>query len=217
MKRKRYGKRRRLRKRKFRKTATIGSVRRMISRGQESKWIYATPGTSTVTNATALVALLAPSVANGADRDQRNGNKITLAGLEWRVSMDAVTAACRARIVILHYKYALAALPGSGDSLSTASAANEYFSPFDPNYVPSQADVMYDRTFQLQIIGGAANVPQKKEVMIRLRKRIPVTYNDLTTAALGAINKGALIFFMYADTATGFAQASNLQYRFKDA
>jgi len=222
---------------KMRRVARVGTVRRMISRTEESKWRQGFTGPSTTT----LFAFGTPFVVGltntvkGTSRDNRAGNQIRLSRLEvnLRYFLQAPVAGfvsssiCR---VLIFYDKA-----NNGVNLSTLTAANliallfadsatgnAYMSPLNPNFVPSRFKILMDRRFTMRVDGGATDAPDVRVLRKFMRLNSTVQFNDGNANDPTDIQKNAIYALFVTSSgasALGTQPVMEMEYllKWKDA
>lgn len=112
------------------------------------------------------------------------------------------------------------ALPPAGavDWMLDKTLANAYASFLDPVTVRSRYQVLYDKTVNCNIQGGATNFSTRKAIRINLKRPLKVQYNINNTGTITDIQSGGIYFVMYTDVAAnGPAYYFQCMYKFKDS
>lgn len=222
MKRKRNFRRRRSRKgtRKGMKVARVSTVKRMISRNEETKWTSSTFSQSTAYDSPPIPYNLVGFITKGTARNNRDGNVITLKMLKMGISIvaggTAAPVASRIRLmVILHKDFSGTAPSGTFVGFDPAFlfsvqtiGSGTYAAPLNPQWVPKVYKVLYDKSWSLSVEDGAAGAGTREERIIRKNiylKDVKVQYNDSTFGDNRDVTKNCLYFFAISDetVATG--------------
>lgn len=238
-KRKRGGFKYTRKRRKLKRRATVGAVRRLISRAEESKWIA---GNSGPTNsvlfgyANTFCAAAGTNIALGSDRKTRTGNQVTLQSLQidCKSFLQAPTAGFVTTAVIRMIIFADKSNNGTNFTAYTPTQAcnflfadpstgNAYTSALSPVYFPSKFKLLMDKRWVLRTTGGATDEPSmvmwKKYLKVRGMK---VQWNDNGGATPVDIQKNAIYCFITTDVATSALGtqpdiAFSYTLRYKDA
>jgi len=203
-KRKRFRKRRSTFKRKGRKLARVGTVKRMISRSEESKWHVL--DTNLNSGYDGPTFMLVNGISRGADRNAHAGNIITLKSLELRVFAIANSTQKfnRLRFILLIDKQCNAVAPDLQQFFATSAtlSTNSVNSPLNPNYWGKRYKLLMDRRATVGTEGGATDVPQERHWKFTINmKNLRTQYNDLNDATITGIAKNSVCFFAITDEA----------------
>lgn len=199
-------------KRKARKVATVGTVKRMISRTIEHKWV----GKSLPLDSgyTLPVPGLLNGLILGTGSDQRLGDKVKFLSMDLKVNMvaGAVALANRVRMIVFSDKQAnqaqfLSTSVFAGGVLSATSV----FQPRHPDFWPMRYRVHLDKTFYLTQQGGATNIPQEMIRTFKVKLNLTSQYQQSATAGtIADIIKNALWIIFVSDETV--AQQPTTQY-----
>lgn len=218
-KRKRF--RRSFKRRKGRKVARISTVKRMISRREESKFGYSSGGPTAVTTGAPTMAIVFGFMNQGAANTQRIGQKITCHSMQFRLACDCnVAGASRIRVLIVRDKQTNGALPASAqDWFMDKNAATSWYSLYDPSTVGPRYEILCDKSRQLNIGGGNAQTPLKSMISWRMkRKPFSVVYNIGNAGTIADINKNSILLCVYTDAvANGPSYVFDFAAKYKDA
>lgn len=201
MKRKRFTRKRRGGRRKCRKVTSC-TVRRMIARTEETKFIVAFSGAPVVVlTGTPFVGIIAPLCAQGTSATQRTGQKVTIIRLGLRFACDAnVAQSCRIRVMVVRDKQTNAAAPPTAqDWFADKAGANSWYSGYDPNTVGPRYQILMDRSRKLDISGGATDRTNREMVLWRKSIKIPVLFNGLGGGGIADIVKNGILIAVYTD------------------
>lgn len=223
-KRRTFKRKRRTYKRASR-VARIATVRRMISRSEESKWFQSNTGPS---NATAFdfadpFCAATTNIVLGDTRVNRQGTQITLNRLELdcRCFLNPAGGAgyvsrAAIRVVVFADKAnngvnfsALTAAQQVAFLMADSATGNAYYSALNPIYFPSKFKLLMDKRFVMHVTGGATDTAQlcvwRKFLRVRGMK---VQYNDANAGVPTDIQRNAI--YIWATTDVG-ASGLNLQ------
>lgn len=194
--------------------ASVATVRRMISRTEELKYLSESPAGVALTTGTPLQLWL-NSMIVGANRYQRAGSRCIIKSIDLTIGLESsATAAAPARIrtLVVVDKQVNGALPSSllpllGSGLVPIAPGDAWRAPYNPAYVPSRFKVLWDRSDVVGIQGGAANFGERKAA-IRKTIKIPksvaqVQWNDGTAGTIADLNKMGFYLFIYTDYSGG--------------
>lgn len=218
------------RARKARKVARVGTVRRMISSSEETKWstFSATPAPVAGTP----VDYVLNNLAKGDDRNTRTGNRIRMVSLQIRAIIQPAPVhveGCCVRLIVFLDKQCNGAAPTFANLFSDPTAALQYLSPFNPNTVPSRFKILKDKRWVLNALTATATTPATgvvstmstaqayTNIIIKLKKRF-TQYGDGNAGTVADIIKPSLYMLWMTDavaTAPGISQ--EVVFRFKDA
>lgn len=230
----RFGKRRRARTRKRtfkkqRKVARLGTVKRMISSREETKWINGLQNLLTVVdNNPAFLAVNA--MTKGTDRTQRIANRISMKKFAFTITM--TPAPNGNRPVYLRYLVIMDKQPNAtaapnfqslfSGSVTPANADEMWKAMYNVNTVPSRYKILLDRNVTSTISGGSVNVAQNTHLRrhaINLRSN--TVYADTNTGTINDIQKNSLWLLIVNDWPNGNPNSPLIQvttqFKYKDA
>lgn len=206
--------------RKRAKKRTFGKrVKSIVSRMEESKFSQSFGASTTILTGTPIFGGLAPILPQGSSAQQRIGNVITMYNLRFRAMLAANIAGCSVvRVMIVRDKQTNGAVPASPQVFfADSTAANSWYSGYNPTFVGPRFEVLMDKSKRLEITGGATDQGEKAVLQWRSRKPIRVTFNG-NTPSYADIVKNGLILAAYTDVAVnGPFLTFELTYQYKDA
>lgn len=215
--------------RKARKVARVGTVKRMISSMEETKWT--TFSAAPAPTSAARVDYVLNNVAKGDDRNTRTANKIRMVSLQVRGFIQGAAtqlAGVVVRCVIFLDKQANGVAPTFADLFTDPVAANNYISPFNPNYVPHRYKILKDKSWKTDNTvvtqfgvgtGTVATASQEQRlynIRIPLKKRT-VQYNDGNAGTIADIIGPSLYIIWLTSLTTAPFIAQEVCFKFKDA
>ncbi len=145
--------------------------------------------------------LLLTSIVEGTGLENRAGQHIMLRSLTMTLNIfnDSVETPQQLRFMIVYDRQCNGAAPTITDILTTSS-------PLSP---PSLNDrwrfrILKDKMTNLQVFGGAADMPQIKTLKLDLaRMNLPVTFNAGNAGTVADCSAGSLWLVTLGDQATG--------------
>lgn len=223
------------RKRRFMyRRPTIMSVKRMISRTQESKWITGS-GLSQIDNSSILsdnvttpgppagVLVLINGMGNGTARSARIANRITPVSYyaNFAVSTNAQVE-YRVRIILFIDKDPDNALPPNfQDIFTNSSPAQIHFSAYNQNNVPSRYKIIKD---MIKVGHQYTGISNSSDLLFKIRVRFArrnSIYGDTNSGNVTDIEKNAIWLLMATDLEHGGGIYVNVgwqsTFKFKDA
>lgn len=219
-----YGRRRMTRKvRKARKVARIGTVKRMISRNEETKWAPYDFLFNTAYDVNTDKLLMMSNNAQGVARSERLGNKITITKFQFFISSAAANGIfSRLRFIMFIDKQARATPPVPSDLLQgqgTIMTANSVQQVLNPNTVPSRYQILLDRFFTVGIEGGSTNVSQETIKRYTVRKKITIQYTDGGGSGQAVVQDKVVYGMVISDEVVGSQPSARITgiFYFKDA
>lgn len=229
-KRKRRTRRRRtVKRRKGRKTATISTVKRLISRTEETKWLHF-DWTQPVDNATAQINVI-NVMAQGDTRVLRTANRIMNVGLRATLTIEpggAALQSTRVRLMLVKDKQPNGAgIAGADLFPAGVLAANRFYADYNRNTVPSRYQILWDKLFLLkQGVSGstaAGAIVQVAQQAIYMRKRFKLKgftkYNEGNAGTVADIISPAYQWVAFSSQAAAQMPLISISYDFlfKDA
>lgn len=230
MKRKRGVRRKRtFKKRKGRKVATVSTVKRIIARSEETKWLHF-DWTVTVDNATPAVNPI-NIMAQGDTRVLRTANRITNIGLRATLTIEPNGAAMqgtRIRLMLVKDKQCNGALITAGDLFPAGVAAvNRFYADYNKNTVPSRYQILWDKLFLLKQGVAGANaagaIIQIAQQPIYMRKRFKLKgftrYNEGNAGTIADVIAPGYFWVAVSSQAAAQMPLLSISYdfMFKDA
>lgn len=203
----------------MKKKTSVATVRRMISSRQETKTSLKHAGALAVLTTSAQVINMV-ELKKGSDVNQRTGQRIKINKIDCRVACDASPLnSARIRIMVIRDKQADALLPLLAyDWFVDKTIANAVLSGYDPNTVGPRYQILKDRTFQLNVLGGANDRTERHEFRLLSFKKHSITFNAGNAGDVTDILTGSIYLAVYSDaTVDGPSFAYTFSYTFKDA
>lgn len=201
------------------RVARVATVKRMISRAEETKYAQTFGASTQVLTGTPTMGFLAPIIQQGTTAITRIGNRITITRLNVRFMIAGNNAAASVlRIVLAVDKQPNGALPSTAGILfADSTAANWWYSGYNPTFVGPRFKILMDRSRSLEVIGGAADYGEKKVMTYTMRKPLHVTFNSNAGTIADIVKNGILLFAFTDVAASGPFVTFEATYRFKDA
>lgn len=207
-------------------------VREVVEEKIETKWIGDVSGSFTpITTAPGITNHSA--VPQGDTRITRTGN-----ACNWKTHFFNIVASSapgklgdtQLRIMCIIDKQPNSALFTSGDLFADPAAANNWFSGYNRNQVPSRFRILHDRTVVLRprVIATASNamptvtatlVPDTKLHRFRVSPNYTTRYNDTSSTSVTSIIDNCVFLCFFTDATAGFGPSVNFEFisTFKDA
>lgn len=218
-----------VKRKRARKVATLGSVRRLISASTESKW-RSFDFTTPVDNVTASVDTV-NIMAQGDSRTTRTGNRIENVGLRCALTIEpsgAAQQATRVRVMLVMDKQPNGVGIIGGDLFPTGTAAaNRFYAPYNLNTVPRRYKILWDKLFLLrQGVAGATAagmLTQFAQQPIYMRKSFKLKsktkYNDGNAGTIADVITPNISWVLISSQGAGQAPLVSIHYDFifKDA
>lgn len=207
-------------KRQVSRGLAVRSRRRQIPRvaviGAESHVL----DTNNATDVTATGATVALNLtAEGAGDANRVGKKITMKGVEWRIKFSneaSATETCSPiRCMLIYDEQPNGALPAVTDMLESASVVSMKNSDNAQRFTILKDWYVQFNPFGATLGAGADSVVQVDHGYLPL-KGLQTMYKG-TTAVIGSVATGALLFFCIGDVASGttdYNMDANFRLRF---
>lgn len=203
MKRKRQTRKAYRRVRKMRKRATVGTVKRMIGRAQEQKWIGRSATLSN--NWGGVIPFCLNAMPIGAANDNRLGDKIFIKAVQLKVTATAsANLVNKLRILVFSDKQSnQSASVSTGLFAGGVYSATTVFQPRHPDFWPSRYRIHLDRTLTLGQQGGSANLSQEVVRTYNIYPKLRTQYvAGSNTGTATDISKNGLWVLAVSDEAT---------------
>jgi len=204
--------RRTVKARKARKVARVGTVKRMISRSEETKWKHVTnqPVRSGWDGPPNIIKF--NEIGKGVDRTNRDGNVIFMKSLELYVTIAANSdprGVNRCRLLVFLDKQANGADPNlktlfAGYDGSTAFDPSTMMTPLNKDYFGKRYKLLRDRLLVVGQEGGAADYSNERTFRMNIPlKGVRVQYANTNTGEITDIIKNSLIAVAISDEQVG--------------
>lgn len=212
-----------------RKKASVSTVKRMISKTEESKWSSFYSGSAPTSAVPTFFGM--NQMGKGDDRNTRTANRIKMQHLYLRMfvqSAATVVAGQIVRAIIFIDKQANGAIPVFADLFSDPTIGNNWTSPFNPNTVGPRYKILRDKYFisdpaiattttpATGIVTTTSNQQKFHKFSVNLKMRT-VDFSDANFGDQRDIIKNSLYLFICTDIGTAPACSVDWVFKFKDA
>lgn len=186
---------------------------------EEAKFFQTFGASTQVLTGAPIMGAMIPLITQGTSAITRLGSVISMYNIKFRAMIACnVAAASVIRVLIIRDKQPNGALPASAQIFfADKTAANSWYSGYDPTFVGPRFEVLMDRSKQLAIQGGATDQGEKTIMKWRSKKPIKAVFNG-NAGTIADIVKNDLLLCCYTDVAAnGPFITFECTYNFKDA